>query len=284
MSKPYKFIPFLKTKPYIIGTEKLRGKINLKIKFLNEIHISKGLYNLDSKGVLYTEFFKNNNKYVIPGTSVKGMIRNLAEMVSNSCISASKIESKCLPKIKETSCRKEFCIICDIFGAMSKKSKIKVSDFKYVEGTGDKVVIGMPTLRTPKLGELYKENNVLIGYKIYNHGIESILKKGSNNCECFRKNSEFAGTIIYEDLDQEELNLLCYSIGLSKSFNHKLGYGKPAYFGSIEVMTDEENFINYAREYEKNAPNDIKHNIDLLASEYSYKNANKVSDYDGMTY
>lgn len=284
MSKPYKFIPFLETKVHFKENANLKGKIQLKIKVLNELHISKGIYNMNSKGDLYTEFFKNDNKYVIPGTSVKGMIRNVAEMVSNSCISFSMKESKELPKYKKMSCQDKYCIVCDIFGAMGKSSKIKVSDFTYIENTGKSIVIGMPQLRTPKIVESYKDKGILKGYKIYNHGIESILKKGSNNSECFTKGSEFQGTILYDGLDEEELNLLCYSLGINNNFNHKLGYGKPAYYGSIEVRCNDEKYIKCANNYEINASSEIKNNIELLSKEYSYKNAKKVPDYDGITY
>ena len=142
----------------------------------------------------------------------------------------------------------------------------------------------MPLLRTPKLGSLYMDNGVLKGYKIYNHGIESILRKGNENCQCFMKDSVFKGYILYEDLDIEELKLLCYALGLSNSFNHKLGYGKPAYYGSIEITANNKDFQKYAEEYEKTCDADIKKNIELLSQEYSYKNAKKAPDYEGSMY
>ena len=271
MGKPYKFVPFLKTLPFESKGKKLeKGKIEVEIKVLNALHLSKGSFDINSKNELYKEFMKVNNKYVIPGTSIKGMVRNIAEIVSHSCISVPNKERSFLPHYKKISCKKDHCIICNIFGAMGKRSKIKVSDFYYEEGTGKHTVKGMPLLRTPKFSNLYTDNDIIKGYKIYNHGIESILKNGTENCECFMKDSVFKGYILYEDLYMEELKLLCYSLGLSESFNHKLGYGKPAYYGAIKVSATESKFKEYAQEYEKTAD--------------SYKKALKVPDYEGLMY
>lgn len=285
MRKPYSFIPFLKTSSHMCKSSRLRGKINLKIQVLNAVHVSMGEYDMDSLGDLYKKFFKINNKYAIPGTSVKGMIRSIAEMISYSCISILRQDANYMPDYKSQSCRSnDLCIICDMFGAMGRKSKIKVSDFIYEEGTGRKAVIGMPSLRTPKIGQAYMDNNKLIGYKFYNHGIESIMKKGNSNCECFLKGSEFKGSIIYENLDEEELNLLCYSLGITHGFDNKIGYGKPAYYGSIRIIAEDEEYVKYAESYKNESDADIKKNIDILEKQYTFKNAKKVADYEGSTY
>ena len=289
MSKPYNFIPFLKTQYYDIGNKKfdLKGRIDLEIKVLNTIHISEDSYDMNEEEVLYKKFYKIGDKYAVPGTSLKGMIRNLAEMVSNSCISATRDEQEVLPKGKEKSCRvAQRCIICDVFGAMGKKSKIKVSDFLYEENSGAMSILGLPELRTPNVNvsSIYLNEGVLKGYKIYNHGIQSILKTGDYNCECLMKNSTFKGYVLYEDLDVEELKLLCYAIGLAGDFNHKLGYGKPAYYGSIEITAKDDKYVQYAKDYIVGCKEDIKGNIDSLNNLYSFKKAKKIPDYEGTMY
>lgn len=284
MSKPYSFIPLLKTKSHSINKNKTSGRINLQIKVLNAIHISMNEYDMEESGILYKKFFRIKEQYAIPGTSIKGMIRNVSEMISNSCIAVSRKAEKYMPDYKKNTCKNEYCIVCDTFGAMGKKSKIKVSDFIYKENSGENLVLGMPSLRAPKVGKLYIDNNILRGYKIYNHGIESIMKKGTTKCECLMKGSIFNGYIIYEDLDEEELNLICYSLGLTGNFNNKIGYGKSAYYGSIEITTDNSYYIKCAEEYKNKASIDIRNNIDRLEKLYNFKNAKKVSDYEGSSY
>lgn len=289
MSKPYNFIPFLETKYPEIEVKNctLKGRIDLEIKVLNAIHISEDSYDMNEDEILYKKFYTIGDNYAVPGTSLKGMIRTLTEMVSNSCISATKEEQELLPKKKEKSCGStKRCIICDVFGAMGKKSKVKVSDFLYDKNSGTVNIIGLPVLRTPnvKVSSIYLNDGVLKGYKVYNHGIESILKKGNYNCECLMKNSTFKGYILYEDLNVEELRLLCYSLGIAGDFNHKLGYGKPAYYGSIEITAKDDSYVKYARDYIADCPDDIKKNIDLLSNIYSFKNAKKTPDYEGLVY
>lgn len=284
MGKPYNFIPLLKTMTHKNTNGKLRGKIELEIKVLNAIHVSQTNYDMDNKQNLFKKFFMIGNKYAIPGTSIKGMIRNIAESTSYSCLDSGKDKAKYIPSYNKRCTRDEFCIICDMFGAMGKRSKIRVGDFMYEEGTGKNTVLALPVLRTPNFKLSYTEDGILKGHKIYNHGIESILKKGNYNCECFLRDSTFKGTIIYEDLDEEELNLLCYALSLSGSFNHKIGYGKPAYYGSIEITTNQKEYTDRAKRYEKECSSDIKKNIEFLAENYSYKNAKKKPDYDGLEY
>ncbi|WP_238917859.1 RAMP superfamily CRISPR-associated protein [Clostridium sp. YIM B02555] len=289
MSKPYNFIPFLETKYTEMNLDncRLKGKIDLEIKVLNAIHISEDSYDMNEDETLYKKFYTIGDNYAVPGTSLKGMVRNLAEMVSNSCISATKEEQRFLPKGKEKSCGfLQKCIICDIFGAMGKRSKIKFSNFVCNKNSGAVDIIGLPALRPPnvKVSSIYLESGVLRGYKIYNHGIESILKKGEHNCECLMKNSTFKGSVLYEDLDEEELRLLCYSLGLAGDFNHKLGYGKPAYYGSIEIIAKDNKYVQYAKDYIVECPDDIKKNIGLLSKIYSFKNAKKTPDYEGLVY
>lgn len=303
MSKPYSFVPLLKTEPHRVDKNKsnLKGRIDLTIEVLNAIHISKDSYDMTESDVVYKEFYRDGDNYAIPGTSLKGMIRSLAEMVSYSCISPSRVTSNNLPSYKHKACKvpgannknknnkpaEPMCIICDIFGAMGKGSKIKIGNFVHEKGTGEANVQGLPTLMGPhaEKDHLYlNDNKEFNGYKIYNHGIASILKSGDYMCECLKTGALFKGRILYENLDEEELGLLCYALGLYGDFNHKLGYGKPAYYGSIRITCDDEKYVKYAEVYKNNAPEDIKANIKLLEENYSYKNARTQSDYEENSY
>lgn len=297
MGKPYSFIPLLKTQPHKNNKKSdLKGKINLTIEVLNAVHISKDSYDMTEKNVVYKQFFRIGDNYAIPATSLKGMIRSFAEMVSYSCISPSKITSNNLPYYKKKSCKvpnpkfkteDPMCIICDIFGAMGKGSKIKISNFTHEKDTGKVSIQGLPTLRGPHADEAHiylDEDKKFKGYKIYNHGISSILKSGDYTCECLTKGAIFTGKILYENFDEEELELLCYSLGLCDDFNHKLGYGKPAYYGSVKISCDNEEYVKYAKAYMDKAPKDIKDNIKLLQENYSYKNAKKQPDYEENSY
>lgn len=287
--KPFRFIPFLKTERFYAKDCKLKGIINLKIKPLTPLHISEGDYNCDSDK-LYHPFFSVNGVYMIPGTSIKGMVRNMAEMVSHSCIDTRGSMGTKLPKGKSSN--EDDCIICDMFGKMRKSSKVKFTNFQYQLNTGKITIEGLPALWSPKpRGNLYFNKGKSAGYKIYNHGNKNCLKHGKYNFQCIGEGAEFIGKVIYRDLNEEELELLCFSLGLSNVFNHKLGYGKPAYYGSIQVeinqiKPNDINYIELAEKYIKNksGDKDISYNIGLLNLLYKFDKNKNTPDYDRIVY
>lgn len=294
MSKPYSFIPFLETKEFIGKGERKTGKIYLKIEVLTPVHISQDYYDINEKDVLYKEFYKIGDRYTIPGTSIKGCIRSVSEMISYSCVSGLNFKriGNMIPSFKKCGCKKydKPCIICSMYGAMGKRSKIRFSDFHLTEGKAD--IIGIPQLRKPNLESSWYSDGKgkLIGHKIYSHGSENILQKGNVMCKYFLRDSIFEGDIIFEDLVQDEINLLCYSLGLTGDIDHKIGYGKPAYYGSIRISIDTEKtkdankYIEYASQYKNTNNIEIQKNISLLSKEYSYKNAKNESDWTNGVY
>lgn len=96
---PYNFVrpgePARKDKPK--GHDKfdfewLSGKITCNLKLVTPIFVPdpekrKEIEEGENKGHKILEFFKVNNKPVIPPTEIKGMIRSVAEAASNSCFS-----------------------------------------------------------------------------------------------------------------------------------------------------------------------------------------------------
>ncbi|GFR35910.1 RAMP superfamily CRISPR-associated protein [Thermobrachium celere] len=265
MSKPYKFIKILPYAPFNYGNkEKFSGKIKLKITVKTPLHISSGRIT-EKNGKLYKDFIKYNGIPIIPGTSLKGCVRAIAEAVSNSCANVDDKNRLEVCKIDD----KNDCIICQTFGYASdekaRKSRVIFSDFKMKNLKLE--YINFPRFFTPR-ENCYLKNNKYKGYKFYYNCDEQ--EKGFVGVEVAPRGSEFEGEIIYNDLTQEQLNLLCFSLGLSGDIYLKLGYGKPAYYGTVEVtaIDDGGKYSNYARDYENISSNDIKQNIKSLKEIY----------------
>lgn len=280
MSKPFSFVPFLDYRPYS-DEGNLEGVIKLNIKVLTPVHISSGKID-EHNGKLYKKFLRINDEVTIPGTSIKGCVRSVAEAISYSCYQPGKnVGFNKLPYGKANDRHKD-CIICKTFGSMGRKSKVIFSDFKLVKGDMD--IIGIPNLYAPNIDEkLYFSNGKYKGYKFYYHGISSICEKGTSFFEFAKVGCEFEGEIYYNGLTQKQLNLLCYSLGLNGSIQHKIGYGKPAYYGSVEFFVkdpnEKEKYKRYADRYYSEADANIRGNIDRLKAILSYNNAKKVSDW-----
>lgn len=278
MIKPYDFVPFLKYQSYE-QRGNMEGKIPIEIETLTPIHISSGSYAIVDNKTIYKEFIKVNNKVIIPGTSFKGCVRNIAESISYSCLSIDyknrNIDKSKLPDKREIKGKK--CIICDMFGSMGYKSKIQFSDLK---AKNYKTTIkGIPRSFNPNpRSRFYFDNNGRYkGYKFYKHGINGIQPTGKILCEFVLPGAQFEGNIIFRNLTSEQLQLLCFSLGLSGDINPKIGYGKQYFYGSIIVKSDPK-WEEIANQYKVTGYSDIKNNIDCLTNILNFKNAVRSID------
>lgn len=353
--KPYKFVPFNQTKrsetvvhnKFVSGT--FSGKFKITIKTLTPIHISASIKNIENKELI-NKFIRTDGKIVIPGSSLKGMIRSIFEAISSctpSLPNNTKALESALPNKKEDKCddSKNLCPSCSVFGmaheSVGYKSKIVFSQFNLKNQRPDSFEnIKLPAFKAPFSDyPRYKENynptnkpkcfmNVPKGYgneriyyadlldneekydtftkseyfkliegnydrsikfrgrKFYLHNIDGwknliVQNKGKfEKYEMIKKGQEFNGFITFENLSEEELSILAlvFSFGSGDNFKYKLGYAKPAYFGSVDINVDEIingrfNKINMDSEllqkladnYKNQVPKETKYSINKLA-------------------
>lgn len=119
------------------------------------------------------------------------------------------------------------------------------------------------------------------GRKFYLHNInnQEQSKNDSEKFEMVEKDNIFKGQLIFEGLTRYEMSILAYilSFGTNDDFKYKIGYGKPAYFGSIKINVDsihkyhlctqeisEEILTNLADEYFSNASDNLKEILEKL--------------------
>lgn len=276
MNPYYDFVDFLKPKPF--NTEGyLTGKLQLKIKTLVPLFIGSGIEYYNDDNELYKCFIHCNNKPVIPGSTIKGVLRTISQGVSYSCVEVDKSITEDLPFINK-NCR---CIVCKTYGKMGLKGMVNFGDF--LLETGEKDFIKIPIQMSPDITkrEVYYKNNKLIGIKFYRHGdyrIANLDKEKAILLEVVMENATFKGEIIFHNLNKTQLELLCYSLGLDKSITPKIGGNKSGYFGScsFEVIKsvigkNEFDTNDYAKRYGEDS-NDIKANKLKLSEILDYKN------------
>lgn len=268
MSKPYDFVPFLKCEVYKEKGE-LEGEIPLRIRTLTPVHIFSGRYNVKDNKTIYKTFIRTNGEIIIPGTSFKGCIRSIAEAISYSCLSPSvKLDKRRLVVKKHDKDKK--CIICDMFGSMGFKSKIQISDF--IKKSGKMDIIPLPPSYSPNPNSPYylDEDGKYKGHKFYKHGSNDMQQSGSIYHEFVMQGAEFVGKILFKNLTEEQVQLLCFSLGLSGDINPKIGFGKSYNYGSIEVLS-EDKWVEKAVKYKNINKEDIKRNIRKLIEILKYK-------------
>lgn len=276
MSKSYDFVPFLKCEPYKYRDGICEGTIPITIRTLTPIHISSGNYSIDEAKNIFKSFVRINDEIVIPGTSLKGVIRSIAEAVSYSCYTAVKeINEQKLPN-KTYHDKGKNCITCDMFGSMGYRSKVQFSDCYPVNGTVQTQILGLPASYKPhpNTQQYFDKEGKYKGRKFYKHGILGIQQKGNILYEYVLENAKFQGEIRFKGLTEEQVQLLCFSMGLSGDIQPKIGFGKGYFYGSISIES-EEKWADRAKEYRNNKDADISKNISKIIEILNFKNAVK---------
>lgn len=268
MSIYYDFVDFLKPRRFESKRRDLSGKLLLHIKTLTPLHIGSGKEER-RQNQLYKSFIRYKGEPVIPGSTVKGVLRTVSEAVSYSCVQVHKGLKEKLP-FSIANCS---CMVCETYGRQGLKGSIIFRDF--LLRRGDMKIIKIPKLFKPQINKkeiYYNKDGHLRGIKFYKHGDYTIIKKAVIPVEAVKENALFDGEILFESIHQEQLELLCYALGLDKSFQLKIGGNKAGFFGSCQVEVKEA-FLNGEsfRPYEY-ACNYKKHDYDVV------KNKKKLSE------
>ncbi|MCR4289372.1 MAG: RAMP superfamily CRISPR-associated protein [Candidatus Scalindua sp.] len=273
---PYRLIPVEKVsnKKAPITDEKFKersGILKCTLKNLTPLFVGKNRNN-------ERYFLTKNGNPIIPGTSLKGMFRSLAEVVGNGCYC---VDTKEVPDGYER-CKKikQLCAPCRMFGMMEKgqnskvhKGNVSISDGDLLE-KGDTVDLMIllsncgtrhePFYRSQNTGELDWKSR-----KLYFHQpkrktdvlpLSEYLRKRANPIEALLPGHVFTFDIQFTNLSQEELDLLIYVVALEDNvevellasgieklrgpLRHKIGHGKPLGLGSCEITISEILFID----------------------------------------
>ena len=259
---------------------KLNGILRLKCTTVDNLHLGSGFTRYTEGEGMISEQLAENGTLIIPGSSVKGAVRHVARAISDSCIPQEKYKNRAkqterlhLYKDKDKdkdqtiTCRvDELCTVCNLFGMMGLASKVQFSDFT-ADAANQTEVISLPVQYSPHLDadHYFNDDDKHKGYKFYNTECEA--KKYSFGppkkipVEVVKKKVVFTGDIRFVGLYPEELELLCQSLGLEKTFSHKLGGYRSEGLGTVnfectgfrlngeELSPDEA--INYACDYEE---------------------------------
>lgn len=181
--KAYDFVPLLdecRRLSYIPHNVMERGayngKLKLKIRVLSPMHIGGRMQDYDNMGNVIKKQVTRNGNIIIPGSSLKGASRSVAEAVSYSC--AVKVPNNILkgilPENNKEQCsniNNGICIVCSIFGMANGdaayKGKVNFGEFRLISGGLEKIQI--PLLETPfkddTKNDVFYKNNYKDNYK-----------------------------------------------------------------------------------------------------------------------
>lgn len=224
----------------------LIGKIELQMEVVSDyLFVGSGGYDFrESDKLVYYTFFRSNGNITIPGTSIKGAVRSVAEAVSNSCVSQTgkrerppDTHGKCEFNLEEN--RTNLCPSCKIFGTTGYSGRVNFSD----------APTGKKELEIVKIGELFppritQQKRKFYQNKQFNPVGNLKLKPNYRFVEAMKNGSVFKTSLNFQNLKEEELSLLLYSMGINQDYRIKIGGAKPRCFGTVKLQPVEIKLLN----------------------------------------
>ena len=254
---------------------------------------------------------EDTKNIIIPASSLKGEIRNIIEVLTTSCIRVDiKNESHLYEKVPENfrtcSNTENLCFACRLFGSTgneksdeknkdSYRGRVYFSDAvlnveykKKIEFIKMKLLLERPRINDKNILKNYYISNYKIrGRKFYWHQEELEIKNRNEILEGFTKKikssypeicfiesgQEFIFNIHFENLTDEELKVLMYSLELEENIWHKLGRAKSYGFGSCEIKINKL-FLDKDNKYQsfENVVEEVDINEFLKDTKEKYKN------------
>jgi hypothetical protein len=222
-----------------------------------------------------------NHMAVIPGSSLKGIIRSVAEAVEPSCLTlfdsfyrgggvtrGRKLKAK-LPR-GYWHCDKlnQLCPACRLFGSLEGEmlfaGKVAISDAQARQGDyelADWIVLDVLSAPKPEgRPRMYtrRDGQTVRGRKFYRHRLNGVLTRQDGRRDRQNKTVRpvaagaiFTFDVEYADLREEELRLLLYALALEPGLWHKIGMGKPIGLGSAHIEIASWTRIDWRVRYQE---------------------------------
>lgn len=212
-----------------------------------------------------------NGKYIIPGTSLKGLFRSLVETVASGCFEkfdgsytdkqrgSANYKDKLPKQFRSCSDPEKLCIACRIFGMLNGEKRF-TGKVGFQDAVCDRPVthqaVNTIALMGPKPHHkaFYINGDQIAGRKFYFHqpsGIKTEAQKTAYNQRITPLNagSEFTFASDFTNMESDEWRALLYAIVLEPSMRHKIGYAKPSGFGSVRIEVTHIRLIDYSKRY-----------------------------------
>lgn len=189
----------------------------------------------------YYTFFRSEEQLTVPGTTLKGAVRSIAEAISASCVSVrSRRDSRELRGYSRCDVKKgarniRICPACRIFGTTNYRGHVSFSDALPNGNIGPEIV---------KIAELWRPRRLIQKRKFYRSGRYEELKDQSPEkyyryIEAVPKGSIFTFDLFFENAQESDLSLIFHSMGIDQDFQIKVGGAKPRCFGDVSFVVRE---------------------------------------------
>lgn len=266
ITKPYEFVPFARRvrRQDVLGHDRLdlekhyTGRLIFQLRALRPVFVGTGSYALGNDVGFPSEkvirpFYRVAGVPTIPGSSLKGVARSIAEAVSPSCVTVSRADPDQLPEGVELTQSREnkcgatkACPACSIFGHSGRSRDARANHLGKAS-FGDAPLVSKSKMQLFRLASLYaprasqsppiylNEARDFKGRKFYYHS-RPVEDEHQPPVEVIPPGGVVQAQVSFENLAAAELGLLCFALGIDGALTLKLGGGKPLGLGSLRVI------------------------------------------------
>jgi CRISPR/Cas system CSM-associated protein Csm3 (group 7 of RAMP superfamily) len=225
-------------------TESLTGRLDCTLKALTPVHVGSGIFEL-VRGEPVRALIADDRIVRMPGSSIKGAIRSIAEAISNSCARVldrnKHIDERLAApdligcaKLQSRGRERKQCVCCCIFGGLGYEGRVRFSDALLVRGSVSIHQLKSPYRPHPEAPGYYDESGKYDGRKVYFHGVPIEDPEGEPY-QIVTQGSELVFHADFENLSAEEFCLLLVAMGALDDLAIKIGGGKGGMLGSVDI-------------------------------------------------
>lgn len=217
------------------------GHLKGELVALQPLHVGSGVLvppeklSLNASEVpLVKAWMRREGEILIPGSSLKGVVRSLVELFTLACVCKTREWSikrnrryrECRYKSKQH--RGDLCPACKLFGAMGYQGQVRFLDTKLVEG--ETALHYLPPQYLPRVDR----DNPRRRY--YPHALVDPREDRNWPLEVVQPGARFTFEAQFTNLSQGELGLLLIALGQGDwALCPKVGAGKSCGLGAVRI-------------------------------------------------
>lgn len=250
------------------------GNLSLYIRAETPIFIPNDGSSMQNPNEAAEHIYNGNGDYILPGSSIKGMLRTVVETLCRGCLTVINRDDPDVPKdFLPCNGNTSLCTSCRLFGMISRQKEAKVflgkvnigDAIAYVHNPSYHGSIYTDILEAPKTHHTafyFYNDERIVGRKFYFHNDRLITKdaliprsdgNGYRNqyIQPLAVGTDFFARLDFTNLTADEFAALLFAILLQKEMRHKIGYGKPLGLGSVQLDVRYLQLLDYRNRYKQ---------------------------------
>lgn len=221
-----------------LSSDRLTGRLSAELEALQPLHVSSGALlppktlGLAAPNVpLVKAFARKGDERIIPGSSLKGVLRSLVELFTYSCVCKTRARwggdrhryGEC--RYDSKSRHGDLCPACKLFGAMGYQGQVRFDDAP--QRAGENQLHLIPPQYQPRLDRNLR--------RYYPHALIDD-RAPTWPLEVATVGARFALSAQFTNLTEGELGLLLIALGQEPwALCPKVGAGKSSGLGAVRI-------------------------------------------------